>query len=85
MLQEYFTLVKITNIKQVDGAQQDTVYFWGVENPALYKRLQNTSWGGNLKKTVKGFDIGYTRVSASIVFKTDELLFPLKFSEYDTM
>ena len=68
MLQEYFTLVKITNIKQVDGAQQDTEYFWVVENAGLYKRLENTSLHGNLKKTVKGFDIGSRTDSQLLLF-----------------
>jgi len=60
--------VKITTVKQVDGAQQDRGYFWGVENAWLYKSLENTFLGGNLKKTVKDFDIGNTTKSQLLLF-----------------
>lgn len=61
-------LVKITDIKCLDGAQQDTGYFWEVENLDLYKSLENTSLSRNLKKTVKDFDIGSTTEPQHLLF-----------------
>lgn len=40
----------------------------GVENAGLFKRLENTSLGGNLKKAVGDVDIDNTTESRLLLF-----------------
>lgn len=66
MLQDYFTLMKITKIKEVDGAQKDTEYFWRWRTQGSPKVLRIKFLGVKLKKknqAVKDFDMDNTRVS----------------------
>lgn len=71
MLQRYFSLMKVMNIRVVSGTQHDTVFLEGGE-PRGTQMIEKTFSGGNLKKYKRMF--GNTTVLASIIFKIDELL-----------